>query len=252
MTNNESLNIIKNNQIENNQIEKTSLPKKDDQEKEAKPNKLPRKIRILIFSFFTLINIIVNMDSGNIPPAIKNVKSDFKINDSEVGTFPSLVSTGTFIGGLISLSIIDRFPKKLMLIVLNLGIAVCLYCFQMDFLAYIPVLFINRILVGMFMAYNQVYFPVWIDYFGPKRARGMMLALVQVGVPVGIVLGYLMTTLFMKFDMLVSLICLIYILYMSYIKVERQLQIPSLYTSRMHDNMHIHPKFISIPRQRKT
>jgi hypothetical protein len=45
-----------------------------------------------------------------------------------------------------------------------------------------------------------VFFPVWVDQFGPKKGKAMMISLLQVAVPLGIVLGYLMTALFIDFD----------------------------------------------------
>ena len=116
-----------------------------------KSNKISKGTRITIYILFSIINIIVNMDSGNIPPAIDQVKKDLKTFDPQIGAFPSLVSTGTFIGGMISFSIIDRVSKKWMLIIANSGIVACLFTFPIELLSHISILFINRILVGMFM-----------------------------------------------------------------------------------------------------
>lgn len=200
--------VISNN---NNNCDKSEIQVKEEilqdntvLRKSIKKKKISRSARISIYILFTFINIIVNMDSGNIPPAIAQVKQDYNVSDTQIGAFPSLVSTGTFIGGMISLSIIDKVSMKWLLIFANLGIAICLFAFSIDFLSHISVLFINRILVGVCMSYNQAYFPIWVDCFAPKRAKAIMISIIQVGVPVGIVLGYLMTSLLLKFDVSVS------------------------------------------------
>ena len=105
----------------------------------------------LIYSLITIINLIVNMDSGNVLPVINEVKYDLGINSTQVGAFSSLVSLGTFIGGLVSFTIIDKYSRKLILFFANLGIVVCLFTFPMNIFNNIWILFLNRILVGGFM-----------------------------------------------------------------------------------------------------
>lgn len=117
----------------------------------VEPNikKISKFVRYSVYIMFTIINIIVNMDSGNIPPVIKDVAHDFDISEATVGAFASLVSFGTFLGGMISFSVIDLFPRKLILIIANLGISLCLFTFPIS--KNIALLFINRIFVGIFM-----------------------------------------------------------------------------------------------------
>ena len=35
-----------------------------------------------------------------------------------------------------------------------------------------------------------VYFPVWVDEFGPEKSRTVWMALIQAGAPIGIMCGY--------------------------------------------------------------
>jgi MFS family permease len=35
-----------------------------------------------------------------------------------------------------------------------------------------------------------IYFPVWIDQFGPTKSKTILMTFLQVGVPLGIVIGY--------------------------------------------------------------
>jgi predicted MFS family arabinose efflux permease len=117
--------------------------------KAEKKKKFSKASRYLIYILFTLINIIVNMDSGNIPPATTEITKDLNITDRELGGFASFVSTGTFLGGIVSLTIINSFSRKLILILANLLIVGCLFTFPIFFKLYI--LYINRVFVGVFM-----------------------------------------------------------------------------------------------------
>lgn len=101
------------------------------------------------YSFFTILNLLVNMDSGNIPPVTAKISQEFSISKKEVGGLSSFVSIGTLIGGIISFSIIDILPRKFILLVFNCFIALCLFLFPLFENSFI--LYANRIVVGVFM-----------------------------------------------------------------------------------------------------
>jgi predicted MFS family arabinose efflux permease len=52
--------------------------------------------------------------------------------------------------------------------------------------------YVSRFLVGAFQVFLLVYYPVWIDKFGQHR-KTLWLTLLQICVPLGIFLGYVMT-----------------------------------------------------------
>ena len=126
-----------------------SLANQSNFENKKRAHKFSRTSRYLVYFLFSLINIIVNMDSGNIPPAADLISKDFDVNDAQLGLFASFVSTGTFVGGIISLSIINIFSRKITLIICNLIIAILLYIFPV--FSNIVVLYLNRVLVGIVM-----------------------------------------------------------------------------------------------------
>jgi hypothetical protein len=108
--------------------------------------------RISIYVLFLLINIVINMDSGNIPAATNQISADLKIDDKSLGAFASLVSLGTFFGGIISFTIINSIPRKWTVIVANIGVCVCLFTFPIS--NNIVLLYVNRIVVGIFQVSN--------------------------------------------------------------------------------------------------
>ena len=52
---------------------------------------------------------------------------------------------------------------------------------------------IARILAGIFQVFDVVFFPVWIDLYGGDR-KSIWLTSLQVGIPLGIFIGYGMTS----------------------------------------------------------
>lgn len=57
----------------------------------------------------------------------------------------------------------------------------------------LAILCVNRVLVGIFQAYIIIYFPLWCDQFGIKKKKTIMISILQTGVPLGIVIGYVVT-----------------------------------------------------------
>jgi hypothetical protein len=108
--------------------------------------------RISIYVLFLIINIVINMDSGNIPAATKEISADLDINDKSLGAFASLVSLGTFFGGIISFSIINSISRKWTVIVANIGACAMLFTFPIS--NNIFLLYGNRIVMGIFQVSN--------------------------------------------------------------------------------------------------
>ena len=52
--------------------------------------------------------------------------------------------------------------------------------------------------MGFFQVFACIYIPVWIDHFSPKEKKTMMLTMVQLAVPLGIVLGYIMSAILIE------------------------------------------------------
>jgi hypothetical protein len=120
-----------------------------EKEEENKQTNLSTKARYFIYLFFSFVNIVVNMDSGNIPSAINQISTDLNIKKVQVGAFGSLVSFGPFVGGIISFTVINKLSRKWILLLCNLGIFACLFTFPISNNIYL--LYVNRVIVGVFM-----------------------------------------------------------------------------------------------------
>jgi predicted MFS family arabinose efflux permease len=109
-------------------------------------------MRWLLFSVFLFMNILVNVDHGIVPAATDDIEKDLKIGETQLGLFGSLVFLGNLIGGIFSFTLMNKFNRKLLLVVSLILNGVCLYTFTLTSAYWFLVL--NRIVVGIFQVTN--------------------------------------------------------------------------------------------------
>ncbi len=154
-------------------------------------HKFETKQRIYVFTILTIINTLVNMDHGTIPASSNEIKRDLKINESHLGVFGSLVYLGNLIGALCLTRLIDMINRKLLIIVTTIISAILIFSFTK--INYIYYLLLNRVLVGIVQIFITIYFPVWIDQYGPKKWKTIMMSIFNVTSPLGVMFGYILT-----------------------------------------------------------
>ena len=115
--NSESNLVIENNLREKEDVIDENNNLNDQTIESIKSNSfiINRKIRWLIFSLFIVLNLLMNFDHGTVPAATEQLRNYLDLDDSELGLFGSLVFLGVIIGSLISLTIINTFNRKYIL-----------------------------------------------------------------------------------------------------------------------------------------
>ena len=152
---------------------------------------LNRKIRWFLFFLFAMLNLLMNFDHGTVPAATEQLKDYLNLSDSELGLFGSLVFIGVIIGSLISLSIINTFNRKYILLIFLMLCGLFLILFTKT--KHYILLCIDRIIIGIFQAFISIYLPLWCEQFGVEKRKTLMLALIQVVAPLGVLIGYIVT-----------------------------------------------------------
>lgn len=109
---------------------------------------LHNKMRWLIFVLFFFMTTLVNVDHGTVPAATLQIETDLEIGEKQLGLFGSLVFLGNLLGSIFSFSLINRFNRKLLLIISLVLNGVCLWTFTLTKAYWFLV--INRIVVGIF------------------------------------------------------------------------------------------------------
>ena len=153
--------------------------------------------RNIIFICLVCIAILSACDGGIIPQQNSNIQEDFdNINteDSEddeeekkVGLFGSIDYIGRVVGAFIFTIIMGKINRKYILIYTLIFKGITLFVpFTKDYTLNI----IARCLSGLSQVFYPAYLPVWCDQYAKKKNKTIWVTLVQIGNPIGIILGY--------------------------------------------------------------
>ena len=150
---------------------------------------IKRNIRYFLFIIEALCQL--NLDQGAISVSTKEIKSYFKMSDRELGSFGGISFLGTTIGGITSLSIINKINRRYLIL---------LFLFSNIFSLYIPtiisskiLLVLCRIITGFAQSFMSIYLPVWVDQFGIYSKKSIMMSLIIVPSGFGYLLGNIST-----------------------------------------------------------
>ena len=148
--------------------------------------------RNVIFIVLVIVSILSSCDGGIIPQQNSGIKKHFNKEGDEsekrVGLFGSIDYIGRIVGSLIFIIIMGKMNRKMMLIVTLLFKALTLFV-PLAFYGY----YINavaRCLSGISQVFYPTYLPVWCDQYAKKAKRTIWVTLVQIGNPLGIIIGY--------------------------------------------------------------
>ena len=148
--------------------------------------------RNIIFIVLVIVSILSSCDGGIIPQQNSGIKLHFnkKYDESEkrVGLFGSIDYIGRIVGSLIFIIIMGKMNRKMMLIVTLLFKAVTLFVPFFYYGYYINA--VARCLSGISQVFYPTYLPVWCDQYAKKKKRAIWVTLVQIGNPLGIIIGY--------------------------------------------------------------
>ena len=171
----------------------------DIKDTETEGIKLSKQTRWIIFITLAAISTLSNLDGGIIPAATNEMQIDMTIKPAEIGVFGSIDYLGRIIGSLIFVAIINTVNRRMILIgtLFIKGISLLIPRVPGCDKSY-AINLICRGISGFSQVYYTIYLPVWCDQYGPKKSRTIMITVTQLGLPLGIVLGFLMATLLGK------------------------------------------------------
>lgn len=147
--------------------------------------------RNLFFSFVAT-QAISNLDTGACCVLFAfpagQVTAEFDLSAVHVGAVGSVMYVGHTLGCFLGGSLIQRYHPKYLLICSLLLNVLCLTSFSLSssFGLFIAARFVS----GIVSALIVVYGPVWVDEFSDAGTTSLWLGLVQGGVAIGVMLGY--------------------------------------------------------------
>ena len=158
-------------------------------QKEIKNNLFHIKRNIRYFLYIIEMLCQFNLDQGSISVSTKEFKSYFKMTDRELGSFGGISFLGTTIGGIISLSIINKINRRY-LILFFIFCNICSLYFPTIISSKI-LLTLCRIITGFAQSFMSIYLPVWIDQFGIYNKKSIMMSLIPISSAAGYLIGYI-------------------------------------------------------------
>lgn len=144
--------------------------------------------------FASLGGFLFGYDTGTISSAILFMKNQLDLSTAQMELMIGIVSIGAVGGGFGAGLLSDRFGRKKMLLFIA-----CLYAFS----AYlqgtaetIKMVFYGRLLVGIAIGLAVAVGPLYIAEIASRERRGMLIAVHQLAVTIGIVFAFLVGYLF--------------------------------------------------------
>ena len=177
--------------------------------KNPKTNKnvvyLSRYVRMVLFLLLLIFSVIIDLDSGIIVSSYKSFTKDLNMSDIQFGTLSSITTVGEIIGLLFYMSIINKNHRKFILVTTSLlhGIGLFGYLINSNFY-YISIL---NFLISVCKAFINVYMPVWIDQFGIKKYKTLLLTILYMAISMGMILGAWIGTVLFNNNWKKSFIC---------------------------------------------
>lgn len=174
------------------EIEPLSPPSNYNRHVSFMSSTIPLRQRVQVFIALIITQTISNYDSGACAVLLAypdgDIVSAFNLTPFEVGALLSCMYAGHTVGCIVAAQLILKYQSKYLLCV-----SLCLYCFcllgfglSVNFWMSLMARFIG----GFVSAFIVVYGPVWVDDFGAANNKSLWMSLVQAGVPLGVMLGY--------------------------------------------------------------
>ena len=148
---------------------------------------LSRYVRMILFFLLLIFSVIIDLDSGIIVSSYKSFTEDMQMSDIQFGTISSIINAGEIIGLLIYMPIINKNHRKFIVVITSLlhGLGFFAYFISSNFY-YIAIL---NFLISICKAFINVYIPVWIDQFGIKKYKTLLLTILYMAISIGMIVG---------------------------------------------------------------
>ena len=134
-----------------------------------------------------IFSVITDLDEGIIVSSYKSFIKDLNISDIQYGTLNSITPSGKILSLIIYMILINKNHRKFILVFTSFlhGISFYLYFFN-DNYYYIAIV---KFLASFCKIFITIYIPVWIDQFGIKKFKTLLLTIVYMVISYGRIIG---------------------------------------------------------------
>ena len=154
---------------------------------------LSRVSRTCIFIIFISLSIIMSGDNGVLSSSKKQVRRDLELDEKGYGFFGSFASAGRMIGSCLFMGLLQTDKRKFLTCICIFVNGTAFFAYSLTFNRWI--LYVVRFLIGAVRIYPHIYIPVWVDQFGIKKLKTMMMTIINITSPLGQTVGYILGTI---------------------------------------------------------
>ena len=148
---------------------------------------LSRYVRMLLFFLLLINSVVIDLDAGVIVSSYKSFTHDLNMSDFQFGSLNSITTVGKIISLIFYMVIINKNHRKFFIVTsafLN-GVSFFAYFLNKNFYYIATVKF----LTSFCKVFINVYMPVWVDQFGIKKYKTLLLTLVYMVTSYGRIVG---------------------------------------------------------------
>ena len=151
-----------------------------------------------VFTLMVCINALLNYDTGVIPASLPDLQNEMPMSFRQQAAIGSLLYIGICRSSLIVSVVFQRFAaSKVLKLMLIINSCFCLL-FSLSYST--PMMYLSRFGMGFTQAFCLIYAPVWTNEFAPSTKCTRWMGILQCAVPLGVVLGYGIASLFQAMD----------------------------------------------------
>eukprot|EP00758_Cryptobia_borreli_P008738 Tbor_TRINITY_DN5415_c0_g1::TRINITY_DN5415_c0_g1_i2::g.24525::m.24525 len=144
-----------------------------------------------ILMVFVMLKVLLSYDSGAFSISLGvegGISDDLSLTPGEQGSLSASVYLGSMVGCAVAGQLFNYFSARMLLLYSIIFHGIFTFLFACSFNFFVSILL--RCLIGVTLAFVIVYSPIWVDEFSPAARRTTWMALINVGVPVGVMIGF--------------------------------------------------------------
>ena len=148
---------------------------------------LSRYVRMILFFLLLIFSVIIDLDAGVMSSSYKSFTHDLHMSDLQFGSLNSITTVGKIISLLFYMLIINKNHRKFIIVTSSFFNGVSFFAYFLnDNFYYIATV---KFLTSFCKVFINVYMPVWVDQFGIKKYKTLLLTIVYMVTSYGRILG---------------------------------------------------------------
>ena len=166
---------------------------------------LSRYVRMILFFLLLIFSVIIDLDAGIIVSSYRSFTQDLHMSDFQFGSLNSITTIGKIISLIYYMLVINKNHRKFILVTTSFIHGIAFYCYFInDNYYYIAIL---KFLTSFCKVFITVYMPVWIDQFGIKKYKTLLLTLVFMVTSYGRIVGAWIGTVIFENEWKKAFVC---------------------------------------------